>query len=343
MQDFQNLQALVQQLQAQLAALPPQPLVAPAPPPRPPSPPEVNKPEEFDGRSERLDQFIHQCILALSLGNWNDQAKITFVLSYMKKGSALTWAEQKLNEYATGNPNAQPAIPPWSIAWADFLNELRTAFGDISRQKTARIRIHDIKQGTRTVDEYNVEFMAEFGLTGFNEEAGLDIWKKGVKRSILQRIFNENPQPITFAEWRTRGSHYDHVDREINAAFPRDHSKSQSRHIGSSSSSKPTTVSTSTPSPSKPTSTSSAPVKVKQERIEESIFAARVARGVCGVCEAPDHRANKCPQRFSNNHRGEPFGRGRGSPHGKKSHKSSRNVNSVEKEETKSQSASGSN
>ena len=338
-QDFATLQALVVQLQNQLANLPP-PLPAAAPAQAPPSPPEVNKPEEFDGRSERLDQFIHQCILSLALGNWNAQAKITFVLSYMKKGSALTWAEQKLNEYATGDPNVNPVVPPWAITWDDFLVELRAAFGDISRQKTARIRIHDIKQGTRSVDEYNVEFMAEFGLTGFNEEAGLDIWKKGLKRSIVQRIYNDNPQPTTFAAWRTRGSHYDHVDRELNAAFPKDHSKPQSRHIGSSSSSKPTSASTSSPSSSsKPTSTSSAPIKVKQERIEESIFAARVARGVCGVCEASDHRANKCPQRFSNNHRGEPFGRGRGPKHGK-NHK--RNVNNIEKED-KPQNASGSN
>jgi hypothetical protein len=228
----------------------------------------VAKPGEFNGRSDQLEQFIHQCTLFLALGTFSDQQKVTTVLSYMKKGSALTWAKQKLNEYATAN---------WVVTWANFLLELHATFRDVARDKVARIRIHEIKQ-TKTVDEYNVEFMALATPTGFNDEALIDIWKKGLKPNILRRIYNEATIPATFAAWRAHASHYDHVDREFNAAFPRDHSsstKSKTRHISSSSSTRQGTPTTS--STPKPTSTSSAPVKVKQEHIEESIFAAHVA------------------------------------------------------------------
>jgi hypothetical protein len=261
----------------------------------------------------------------------------------MKKGSALAWAEQKLDEYSTGNPTAQPAIAPWAITWADFLVELRAAFGDVAREKLARICIYDIKQ-TKMVDAYNVAFNTEQAHTGFNEEALLDIWKKGLKPSILRRIYNEATAPANFAAWRTRASHYDHVDQELSAAFPpkdqsSSSSKHKSRHIGASFFPKPTTSSTKA-STSTSASTSSAPVKIKQERVEASVFAAQVARGVCGVCESKDHYANACPQRLGNNHRGERFGRGRGgSKHGKKS---DHTINNVEKDDPKQQSASGS-
>jgi hypothetical protein len=181
--------------------------------------PEVAKPDEFDGRSDQLEQFIHQCTLFLAVGPYTDRNKITTVLSYMKKGSALAWAEQKLDEYSTGNPTGQLAIAAWAITWANFLVELRAAFGDVAREKLARIRIHDIKQ-TKTVDAYNVAFNAEQSHTGFNEEALLDIWKKGLKPSILRRIYNEATAPANFAAWHTCASHYDHVDQELSAAFP---------------------------------------------------------------------------------------------------------------------------
>ena len=197
--DFVNLQNMVLQLQQQLLQV----QQAPPPPPPPPPPiPEAAKPQDFTGRSETLEQFIHQCNLFLNLDNYTDRAKITFVLSYMKSGSALTWAEQKLTEYATAN---------WVETWAQFLVELRAAFGDVSREKIARICIHKLKQ-TRSVDDYNVAFMACHQLAGFNDEASLDIWKKGLKTSILRRIYNEATEPADFTAWRARASHYDRVD-----------------------------------------------------------------------------------------------------------------------------------
>ena len=117
--DHAALQNTVQQLQAALAALQAAqpPVGAAAPVDRP----KVAKPEEFDGRSKNLENFIHQCTLFLSLGTYNDQSKITLTLSYMKKGSALAWAEQKLAEYVAGQPTANPPIAPWMITWTDFL------------------------------------------------------------------------------------------------------------------------------------------------------------------------------------------------------------------------------
>ena len=87
-----------------------------SPPSPPPVPiPKAAKPEDFNGKSDQLEPFIHQCNLFLELNNYSDCRKITFVLSYMKNGSALTWAEQKMTEYSTAG---------WTITYAMFLVEL---------------------------------------------------------------------------------------------------------------------------------------------------------------------------------------------------------------------------
>ena len=86
----------------------------------------------------------------------------------MKSGSALTWAEQKLTEYATAN---------WAQTWVQFLVDLRTSSGDVSRKKIGHICIHELKQ-TGSVANYNVTFMALHQLAGFNdEESGRKDWR----------------------------------------------------------------------------------------------------------------------------------------------------------------------
>ena len=106
--DFTALQATVLALQQQL-------LAAQAPAPAASPVPKAATPDEYDGKSNQLEPFIHQCNLFLKLDNYTDRKKITFVLTYMKKGSALTWAEQKLTEYAAAN---------WTKTFTEFLTEL---------------------------------------------------------------------------------------------------------------------------------------------------------------------------------------------------------------------------
>ena len=314
-QEFAALQNMVTLLQQQLNQLQP----PPPPPAAPPPIPKVAKPFEFSGKSEQLEDFIHQCTLFLDLDQYSDRSKITFVLSYMKSGSALTWATQKLAEYSTAN---------WVVVWADFLTQLRGTFGDVDRTKTARINIFEIKQGNKSVDDYNVAFMAKHTLSGFSDEASLEIWKKGLKVSILRRIYNEDPGPTDFAGWRTRASHYDRVDKELQArSVPTSSSSSKPRYI-------PATTSIPSSSKSSSTSTSSAPVKVKQERVDPTIAAQRKKDGQCILCGSPDHWANICPKRITppvhSMHKLQ--GRGRGGYKGKSG--SWRTVNVVDKKDS---------
>ena len=320
--DVTALQQLTQQQTATIAQL--QAAQPPAAPAAAPDRPKVNKPEEFDGRSESLENFIHQCTLFLSIGNYNNQSKITLTLSYMTKGSALAWAEQKLAEYMAGQPNAQPPVAPWTITWDDFLVDLRASFGDISRAQTARLRLPNLQQ-TSSVDDYNVAFMGLYPLTGFNDITGIELYKKGLKNPILRRILNEVTPPADFAAWRTRASHYDRVDKEIRETERQSTTstpKSSQRHgrtITTASSSTPssTTHRSSTSASAPTTSTTAAPTKVKQERVEPTLAAQRKAAHLCIRCAKPGHYADKCPNPINHDpmiqvadRRGLPSGRG---------------------------------
>lgn len=171
--------------------------------------------------------------------------------------------------------------------------------------------------------------MGQYPLTGFNEEAGIEFYKKGLKTDILRRIYNEPTAPADLAAWRTRASHYDRVDKELRATItpaPKPSSSSyKARHIGSTSS---TPVAT-TPSP--------APEKIKQEKVEASLATYRKENNLCIICGKSGHWANVCPDRIvkPKEFKGLPSGRGRGPP-GKK-----RTVNNVESSDRKD--ASGSN
>jgi hypothetical protein len=85
--------ALQVQLTAQAAPIPP----APAPVPVAATPPtniKVAKPDVYDGLADRTEQFLHQCRLYfLGAGNLTDLQRVTFVLSYISRGHTLSWAE----------------------------------------------------------------------------------------------------------------------------------------------------------------------------------------------------------------------------------------------------------
>ena len=357
-QEVNNLCAQLHTLQTLIQAIPAAPVVQPPPPAPAPSPPrlEVAKPADYDGKPATLDSFIHQCQLhfaaAPAATPYDDRGKVAFALSYMNKDSALVWAEQKLVEYSFEDLQAQPPVRAWTITWAAFLTELRATFGDMDRAQQARLKLPTIVQGNRTADEFNFKFMSVFPLTGFNDHAGLELWKKGLKPSILRRIFGEATLPADFAAWRARAAYYELVDCELRATItplaPRPaHSSHRGRTIANSPSSPPpSTQRTPKPSSSTPSSSRStpAPVKVKTERVEPVLAAQRMKDKLCIRCGLAGHFADKCLNPINHgpiltvpDHCGLPTGRGAHAHHQKR-----KRINTVVMEEVPKDS-SGSN
>jgi hypothetical protein len=85
--------ALQAQLTAQAAPVPPAPVPVPVAA-APPTDIKVAKPNIYDGSADHTEQFLHQCRLYfLGASDLTDLQRVTFVLSYMSKGHVLFWAE----------------------------------------------------------------------------------------------------------------------------------------------------------------------------------------------------------------------------------------------------------
>src|SRR5260370_9911315 len=81
--------------------------------------PKVTLPNPYDGNQDKLDDFLGQCQLYLTLCGDDypdDLQKILFILSYMKEGTTAPWAVQQVNCLLT--PSILPRPP---IKLNDFL------------------------------------------------------------------------------------------------------------------------------------------------------------------------------------------------------------------------------
>jgi len=286
------------------------PTPPPVPPPAspeqldaPPAPPLSNmkmaKPDDFDGNPDNVDKFIHQCNLYLAnQPSLSHQQQILFALSYMKTGAAYHWAYQRVEQLI----RTQFAL----VTWRTFQRELREAFGDTDRVATARLELQLVKQGSDTVDNYNIRFSQYSTLSGFGDIALIEMYKKGLNLSIINKVWNRPPRPVTLSGWKRAASEVDHDARELRSYQNALHSSSTkkshkipSMSTSSSSTTAPTSSSsskTSKPTPSA-TTPSPAPIKVKREEISSALAAIRREKGQCLLCGSDDHWANVCPKK----------------------------------------------
>ncbi len=143
----------------------------------------VSKPEVYSGKLEDTEKFLHQCDLFFTTLNYSDKEKITFALSYMKEGKALSFAQVFHEDW-------QSQTPPYGGTWTEFKQtSIRNMLGDSDRAATARLHIQDVKMGKGTAEEYIVSFQEHKILSKFGDVALVEAFKRGLNSSLLQRIY----------------------------------------------------------------------------------------------------------------------------------------------------------
>ena len=93
--------------------------------------------------------MISTSLYLATVPNLSDGERITFVLSYMTTGHALMWrdhfVEQDMKKV---------------IKYDDLTNLLDLTFKDNNAEAKAALKLHQLKQKTKTCDEYTAEFKA---------------------------------------------------------------------------------------------------------------------------------------------------------------------------------------
>jgi hypothetical protein len=117
----------------------------------------------------------------------DDQKKIMFVLSYMKSGTAASWAERYSERLPEGHANLPKPAKVGDYQhdkYDDFKTEFLKAFEETHRGEKARYQLSKLVQGKYSVDAYNTAFNDLATHSGLNEVAQIHQYLQGLNDNI---------------------------------------------------------------------------------------------------------------------------------------------------------------
>lgn len=179
----------------------------------------IVEPQAYDGGPNYRD-FCRECLLYIqaNLTRFEDgRSKILFILSYLKMGTAATWA---LN-YVNGRTNDQGEINV-PDDFQVFLTSLDLSFDNPNKKSKALTEWRKLYQGRWTADEFFTHLdiiRTEAGLTSAKHDAILiNRLKVALNEEVVMAVMQSSPIPTTYAEWKKKAVECDNVERQIREA-----------------------------------------------------------------------------------------------------------------------------
>lgn len=298
------MQDQIQQLQAQLNAIPPPPpppavnpndianavanaIAQAIPAPNPPHPrePHVADPQPFSGDRTQSDSFIRsvRTVFHLQPSRFpagDEGRRILFALGHMKQGHAAVWA----NNIATAMLDPETDNP--YATFDDFQDAFEKAFGNADKAQKARTELAKLsmKPGD-SVEEYTTQFETYAKLTGYNDEALIEIYSNGLLQRMVDKIYS-NPEgtlPPTLEAWKTKARQLDNLYQQYLVK------KSQARSPNTQ------TKAPNPPSVRAPATTTSPPAPKQSDAMEVDGGRRSVRKTVrCYNCNEFGHIARDC-------------------------------------------------
>ena len=173
----------------------------------------IGCPNEYDGKAETAQAWLDSVRLYLLINHtlyYNDDRKIAFTLSYMKKGSAAIWAEV----------HCQQGLATLSFGmFAQFQQDFENTFVDTNAAReamnwlsTTRINSGEQLQGYINTFKLNVV------RTKYDEVKDaatlISYFSAGVPTWIMHRIQAMDTVPTTLALWYEKATHF-RLQKEI--------------------------------------------------------------------------------------------------------------------------------
>ena len=130
--------------------------------------PKVNDPDTYDGRSDKLNQFITQCDLVFRVQPSRfatETVKVHFIISYLR-GIALDAVRPLLGQEDDLDNIDDPVELASKAAFFDYL---RSSFGDPDEKGTARRKLTTLKQ-TSNASAYFAKFRELIAILGWKDQ-----------------------------------------------------------------------------------------------------------------------------------------------------------------------------
>jgi hypothetical protein len=230
-------------------------------------------PEEYDGSPDKLKPFLVQCELVFQGKTEKFQSgksRILYALSFFNKGEALAWKQMMVLQQKDFLDDLSSQAKTHKVGmWEAAKLLFATVFKPQSTQAEAQQKLLHIKQGNRTVEQYNVEFTLIGMETGIDKTMTLLLWKQGLKPIIKQKIYESGNIPTDFDEWKERAKAIDLGWREYQA---------ESKHYPRETRVRKTFETKSYDRP----------------KLSDEEYQKRRKEGLCYKCGNKGHLANKC-------------------------------------------------
>lgn len=250
--------------------------MAPAPDPHAPEP-KIGHPERFDGDPDKVDPFLTACRVQFNLQPRTfstEPVKVGFVINHLT-GRAMLWGAAEFDRQT-----------PACNSFTTFAAELRKVFGTGLSSEDASVALMSIRQGSRTVADYSIDFRTKARRSPWNDQALVDAFLHGLADYVKDGLLPFD-RPST-------------LDDAVALAVKFDHRfQSRRRERGrpkllttSSSGSSP---STSVPTGSRSNQSEPEPMEVGRASLPPEERQRRLTGNLCLYCGGEGHRAATCP------------------------------------------------
>ncbi|KAF4613127.1 hypothetical protein D9613_010718 [Agrocybe pediades] len=250
---------------------------------RPPKIP-VPQPKAFDGSPKKFSAFLTGLATVFGADPWtyaSASSRVYYALALMTEGTAQKWASAII--LAIDNNT-------FSITtWDEFKKLLIEKFDSRNKVMDARNTLWNLKQGTKTCDEYWAEFEQYRSDACVNDSVCLWILERNLNRSIVEKMTNLQPIPSTFDEYMRKACIFDRQWRNHRENFPttnamnRNNARS-SNNTGNNANTASIPNSSTTSATTTTTSTTPAPMDVDRLRTIK-----------CYNCNNMGHMSRQCP------------------------------------------------
>lgn len=267
---FEKFNTLTGQVQ-QLLSNPPQPS-PPAPNlvPQPLSPfrePRLPAPQSYDGAPGTCRSFISQCSLSLEL------QPLSFPTERSRVAYLITLLTGRAREWGTALWDVES---PCCSSYREFTEEMRRIFDRSFSGREAAREIMGLRQGSRSVFDYGIEFRTLAASCGWNEEALFDAFLMGLSDPIKDELASRELPPDLSSLMDLTGR----IDRRLGQ---RALEKTRSNHR----------LSVTPPSPI--TAPSPEPMQIDRARITPEERQRRRVTNSCFYCGKVGHFSLACP------------------------------------------------